>query len=197
MPTDFIGQQRRVRGARFALLLVASLVVSGAVPALAQSVDAESASTQADAASNQSLAQRSLPLRRALHKDPTLGAPLERLVQLYREANASDRLVSLYENHLQQWPDDAGARVVLLRVLSQLDRPALLEKAKQAVQRHPEPVQRRCLVFPVADLPRGVAGPFVVLEGAVVLPAILRDEPEADRRDGLVLRRADVGCQVE
>ncbi len=82
--------------------------------------------------------QQSLPLRKALHHDPTLAAPLTALVKLYRDANQADALVALYRKHLDQWPQDAGARIVLLRVLRAMGDPEAGPAAKATAERLPE-----------------------------------------------------------
>ena len=61
------------------------------------------------------LDERSLSLRTALHNDPTLDSPLTSLADLYRKANRSDDLLGVYRLHLQDYPDDVSATIVLLR----------------------------------------------------------------------------------
>ncbi|MGE0712863.1 MAG: PQQ-binding-like beta-propeller repeat protein [Planctomycetota bacterium] len=63
------------------------------------------------------LLERSLPLRTALHHDPTLESPLERLVQLYREADRLEELIGVYKNHVAGYPRDLSARTVYVRLL--------------------------------------------------------------------------------
>ena len=77
------------------------------------------------------LAAQSLALRTALHHDPTLASPVERLVALYREKNMTDQLIGIYRSHVRQYPEDLKAVTVLARILTALDDPEagpLLEK---------------------------------------------------------------------
>src|SRR5690606_6897012 len=90
----------RVRGA--ALLLIAVLV---AAPARADEPAAE-----------QDLAARSLPLRTALHQDPSLEQPLQRLLAMYREAQRVDELLGMYRAHLRAYPRDPRGKTVLIRL---------------------------------------------------------------------------------
>ena len=69
------------------------------------------------------LTAKSLPLRTALFHDPTLAPPLERLLQLYREAGRAKDLVDLYRQHVAQYPADIGALTVLVRLLAATDAP--------------------------------------------------------------------------
>ncbi len=84
------------------------------------------------------LDRQSLALRTALHHDPTLSAPLTGLVNLYREASRTDELVALYRRHLEQWPQDAGARIVLVRILAAVNDPEAGSAARAAAQRFPD-----------------------------------------------------------
>jgi hypothetical protein len=61
--------------------------------------------------------ERSLPLRTALHHDPTLSSPLERLHQIFREADRLDELIGMYRTHLRSYPRDLSARTVFVRLL--------------------------------------------------------------------------------
>lgn len=63
------------------------------------------------------LLQRSLPLRTALHHDPTLASPLERLVDLYSQADRLEELIGVYRAHLRGYPADRSARIVFVRLL--------------------------------------------------------------------------------
>ncbi|MDX1563882.1 MAG: PQQ-binding-like beta-propeller repeat protein [Phycisphaeraceae bacterium] len=58
-----------------------------------------------------------LPLRTALHRNPTLKAPFDRMIKIYRQSGSVDPLIRLYRNHLNQYPNDANAQIVLLRIL--------------------------------------------------------------------------------
>ncbi|MEZ5299197.1 MAG: hypothetical protein R3F11_00765 [Verrucomicrobiales bacterium] len=82
--------------------------------------------------------KQSLALRTALHYDPMLEAPLRTLLQHYAKANRTDELVSLYRAHVAQYPQDAGARAVLIRMLRDLRKPEASEAAMAAVQALPQ-----------------------------------------------------------
>lgn len=83
-------------------------------------------------------AAESLRFRTALHFDPLLDAPLEGLVKLYRESERIDELIGLYRNHVAQYPEDAGAKTVLVRILRRTDRAGADELLAEAVPKHPE-----------------------------------------------------------
>ena len=93
------------------------------------------------------LAEQSLPLRTALHHDPTLDAPLQALVKLYRHQNKLDELLALYAQHLQQWPQDISARTVHLRLLLNVSDPTSLAASRAAVQAQPEHAYFRYLLY--------------------------------------------------
>ncbi len=80
----------------------------------------------------------SLGWRTALHFDPGAEAPLNSLVQLYRQAGRAGELVSLYQNHLSQFGQDEGAKVVLARLLVVLQNEQASEFLKEAMQQHPQ-----------------------------------------------------------
>jgi thioredoxin-like negative regulator of GroEL len=58
----------------------------------------------------------SLGWRTALHFDPGGEAPLQSLVQLYERQGKINDLLSLYAQHVVQFPQDVGAKVVLARL---------------------------------------------------------------------------------
>ena len=60
---------------------------------------------------------KSLPLRTALHHDPALASPLERLLSMYRSAGRADELTGIYRAHVAQYPNDPSACTVLVRLL--------------------------------------------------------------------------------
>jgi hypothetical protein len=60
--------------------------------------------------------EKSLAWRTALHFDPTAEAPLDLLVDLYAGDGRLGELVNLYLNHLQAYPEDAAATLVLGRI---------------------------------------------------------------------------------
>lgn len=94
-----------------------------------------------------SLAEQSLPLRTALHHDPTLDAPLQALVKLYRHRDRVDDLLALYAQHLDRWPQDQAARTVYLRLLLATSDPSALATARQAVEANPEHAFFRYLLY--------------------------------------------------
>lgn len=83
-------------------------------------------------------ADTSLQYRTALHYDPLLPLPLDSLVRLYSESERIDELIGLYRSHIEKYPDDAGAKTVLIRLLQKLKRPGAGELIATAVPRHPE-----------------------------------------------------------
>lgn len=82
--------------------------------------------------------ESSLQFRTALHYDPLLDSPLDSLVKLYRSAEREDELIGLYRSHIEQYPDDAGAKTVLIRLLRRVDRGGADELIASAVPLHPE-----------------------------------------------------------
>lgn len=82
--------------------------------------------------------EQSAAYRTALHYDPTLAAPLEKLVELYREQNRVAELKALYEAHIAQYPADAGAKAVLVRIYRELRDPQAKVLVHQAAQQHAE-----------------------------------------------------------
>ena len=84
------------------------------------------------------LAAQSLPLRTALHHDPTLASPLDRLLSIYRGAGKADALVGLYRGHVAQYPTDASGRTVLVRLLVATGDPESLRSAQTAVGQFPD-----------------------------------------------------------
>ncbi|MCB1229097.1 MAG: PQQ-binding-like beta-propeller repeat protein [Verrucomicrobiae bacterium] len=89
-------------------------------------------------AETESFEKQSLALRTALHYDPSLDSPLKSLVSLYRNADRLEELVGLYRGHISQYPEDAGAKAVLIRILRELNRAEADEMAQSAVQVHPD-----------------------------------------------------------
>jgi len=82
--------------------------------------------------------QLSLKYRTAIHYDPLLQQPIDSLVKLYRDATRVDELIGLYRSHVEQYPDDGGAKTVLIRILRKVDRPGADELIASAVPLHPE-----------------------------------------------------------
>jgi thioredoxin-like negative regulator of GroEL len=89
----------------------------------------------------------SLRFRTALHYDPLLDAPLESLVKQYLGAGRLDELIALYRSHIGQYPEDAGAKTVLVRILRRTDRSGADELLAEAVPRHPEFAPLHFLLF--------------------------------------------------
>ena len=83
------------------------------------------------------LLQDSLPLRQALHYDPGLDTPLERLVEMFSEEDLVQDLIAIYREHCQAYPDDPLGRTVLIRILHQVGAPESLTAVKQAVTDFP------------------------------------------------------------
>ena len=82
--------------------------------------------------------EESLKLRTALHYDSAIGAPLDSLVRLYQKEKREEELVGLYQAHIAKYPDDAGAKAVLARILTALERSEVDEFIQSAAQQHPE-----------------------------------------------------------
>ena len=80
----------------------------------------------------------SLRDRTALHYDPLLDAPLDSLIKLYRGAERVDELIGLYKSHVAQFPEDAGAKTVLIRLLRRIDRAGADEMIAAAIPLHPD-----------------------------------------------------------
>tara|TARA_R110002096_G_scaffold147671_24_gene307858 strand:- start:4076 stop:8008 length:3933 start_codon:yes stop_codon:yes gene_type:complete len=80
----------------------------------------------------------SIAFRTALHYDPSLATPLSQLVELYRSAERGEELISIYEAHIAQYPADAGAKAVLIRILTALKNPEAEQLATQAIAAHPD-----------------------------------------------------------
>ena len=80
--------------------------------------------------------KQSLALRTALHYDPSLDSPLKSLVTLYQNVDRVEELIGVYRGHITQFPDDAGSKAVLIRLLSELNRSEADELAQSAVQVH-------------------------------------------------------------
>ena len=95
--------------------------------------------------------ERSLPLRTALHHDPTLGSPLERLLELYRKADRVEELLALYRTHLQQYPQDGSARIVHVRLLLATSDPEAPRAVRDAVTQHPDNGYLQFLLYTQLD----------------------------------------------
>ena len=84
------------------------------------------------------LLKESLPLRTALHHDPTMGPPFDRLVDMFRKANRLDELIGMYSNHISQFPDDTHGLAVLLRLQMATGDPATMNTASRAAKTFPD-----------------------------------------------------------
>ncbi len=91
--------------------------------------------------------KESLALRTALHYDPALDAPLKRLVELYRDSERTDELIGLYRAHISEYPADAGAKVVFIRVLKALNRSEAGEYIQTAAEQHKDNAVLRYLLY--------------------------------------------------
>jgi len=91
--------------------------------------------------------KQSIALRTALHYDPSLGQPLKTLLQLYEKADRSEELLGLYRAHVSEYPDDAGAQVVLIRLMQMLNRADVGEMIQSGVREHPEEPMLQYLLF--------------------------------------------------
>ena len=144
-------------------------------------------------AEDEDLHARSLPLRTALHHDPTLEGPLERLTALYREAGRLEDLLEVYRGHLAQYPQDDSARIVLIRLLSAVRDPEALRLARAAAESHADHAYFRWLL---ATLMRqaGEPGALAEMDRAITLEStpeqrarwiedLLPEAAAADRRD--------------
>lgn len=116
-----------ISGLRGGCLILALALISSASVLVAQ-----------EAISEEQFAAESLRYRTALHYDPLLDAPLESLVKLYVGSARSDELVALYRTHIEQYPEDAGAKTVLIRVLRRVNREAADEAVNTIVPQHPD-----------------------------------------------------------
>ncbi|MEN8716748.1 MAG: PQQ-binding-like beta-propeller repeat protein [Verrucomicrobiales bacterium] len=89
----------------------------------------------------------SLSLRTALHYDSMLPLPLDALVRLYADADRIDELVGLYRNHIEEYPDDPGAKVVLIRILTKTEREGVGELLTSASTKHGDFAPLQYLLF--------------------------------------------------
>jgi tetratricopeptide (TPR) repeat protein len=113
-------------------------------------------------------AKRSLELRAILHHDPTLGAPLERLVAIYRQAGKLDELTATYRRHLKKYPADVRALTVLVRILHAVGDPDAPRLGQRAVLFHPENPYLRFLLYRVLRARRD-RGALAELDKAIEL----------------------------
>ncbi len=129
--------RRYARHLRVAALVALSLALASA----AQSVSGQTAGNADD------FEKQSVALRTALHYDPSLGQPLKTLLQLYEKADRGEELLGLYRAHVAEYPDDAGAQVVLIRLLQMLNRADVGEMIQSGVREHPEEPMLHYLLY--------------------------------------------------
>lgn len=123
------GLRRKAAGLRLAAVTVAAVGL-GLGLSLTWAPAAEEETADFD--------KTSVTLRTALHYDPSVEVPLQKLVELYRSAGRTEELLSLYNTHLAQYPDDAGASLVLARIYTLLQDRKAGDFLKAAVARHPD-----------------------------------------------------------
>ncbi|MHC4201285.1 MAG: tetratricopeptide repeat protein, partial [Planctomycetota bacterium] len=100
-----------------------------------------------EAPSGKDLDKQSLPLRTALHHDPTMAAPFERLLALYRNAGRVVDLAGIYRAHLAGYPHDVRARTVLVRIMMASGEPEAARLAREATTAHPDNAYLRYLLY--------------------------------------------------
>ena len=122
-------------------LLACVLVVSSGPESVAQD-NKEDSPLQGEAFDKQSLA-----LRTALHYDPSLLAPLKGLIRLYESAGRLEDLLGLYRAHTAQYAEDVGAKVVMIRILKELDRVESGEMIQAAAHQHPNNSELKHLLY--------------------------------------------------
>lgn len=83
------------------------------------------------------LLQQTLTQRTALFHDPTLVKPLRQLVDTFSTPDHTDALIALYEQQIQNFPQDISSTLVLTRILHQLGDSRAAGQAQQAVDRFP------------------------------------------------------------
>ena len=81
---------------------------------------------------------KSLPLRTALHQEPSLASPLDRLLDMYRQTGRLDELVGLYRDHVAAYPDDVNGAAVLVRLLAGTRDADALRVATAAARQFPD-----------------------------------------------------------
>lgn len=80
----------------------------------------------------------SLAWRTALHFDPGAEAPLRSLIRLYQQEKKIGELIGLYIQHLSQYPQDEGAKVVLARLYVELVDDRVVSLLNEALAEHPQ-----------------------------------------------------------
>lgn len=172
---------------RFAAVLFVCLWTA---PLLAQDAEEVDNDDTPRAELGQSFDEQSIALRTALHNDPSLASPLERLVSLYREAGRLKELAGLYSGHLRQYPNDANGHTVLVRLMIVMGDPGALTAAQKAAEQFPDNAFLRHVLFELLKL-RNDGQAIAELDKAIELEtrptrrmAWLEELlPEADLRD--------------
>lgn len=128
------------------MLVLGFLLLCAAARAAEEPGDDETPENNTPAA-KQDLPTQSLGLRTALHNDPALEAPFDRLLSLYSQTNQTDALVTLYRNHVAQYPADANGITVLVRLLMATRHADALKTARAAAEKFPKDGYLRYLLF--------------------------------------------------
>ncbi|MEM6279784.1 MAG: hypothetical protein AAF733_09915, partial [Verrucomicrobiota bacterium] len=89
----------------------------------------------------------SLQFRTALRYDPLLESSIDGLLRLYRDAGRIDEMIGLYQSHIEQYPDDAGTKAVLIQILNREKREGAGELITSSVTLHPDSVALQYLLF--------------------------------------------------
>jgi hypothetical protein len=80
----------------------------------------------------------SLAWRTALHFDPAAEAPLSSLIKLYQAGGKITELIGLYTQHLTQFPQDEGAKVVLARLFVETGDERAESFLTKSIAAHPQ-----------------------------------------------------------
>jgi len=140
---------RAADGTRRVPATLAALVLALAVCPAAMAQDAGPDEAEKPARAVKDLTTESLPLRTALHHDPTLAAPLARLLEMYRGAGAEQELLGLYQAHVAQYPGNLSGQTVLVRLLMATGSPEALSRARAAAAQFPRDGYLRYLVHQI------------------------------------------------
>jgi len=159
-----------------------------------------------EAGTEKELHEISLPLRTALHHDPSLAAPLDRLVEMYRKVNRLDELITIYRSHLAQYPADSRALTVLIRVRLAIGDPEAKALAVTAVEQFPKNAYLHYLNYQALKANQE-AGFLAALEKAVELEqspsrkrswvGTLLAEAEKQDKFGLIEKHLKTAAQEE
>jgi len=89
----------------------------------------------AECGGDDTLLTKSLPFRTALHHDPSLKAPFEKLVKMFSEKGKKEDLITVYRSHLKIYPQDKNALTVLIRLLIAFNDPGAGAASRDAVEK--------------------------------------------------------------